>query len=59
MTQETRVLIKTSRATVLQLESVEKAKAFILKQREKFLDKCPAYKLIEQTIQITEREIAV
>lgn len=55
----TEVYVKTSRATVLQVESTDKAIKFIERQRMNHGDKCPDYRLAVRTIITIEEEINV
>ena len=56
---KTEVYVKTSRATALQVDTTEKAIAYIQRQRENHGDNCPDYKLAVRTIITLEEEINV
>lgn len=56
---KTEVYVKTSRATVLQVDSTEKAIAYIHRQRDNHGDNCPDYKLAVRTTITFEEEINV
>lgn len=59
ITTKTEVYVKTSRATVLQVESTKRAIDYIQHQRDTHGSSCPNYKMAVRTIITVEEEINV